>query len=358
MQKNYLNFPALSRGVYLNTAAAGLLSEQTGIWRKRHESDTLTEGNLLAGKADYFKDIKVLVSSLFDAEEQCTYLAPNFSFGFNTFLDGLKPNEQFLLLEEDYPSIHYAVTSRGFEHHCVGIDEFLEERILDAVRTHKPTVFAFSLVQYISGIRLSPAFLRLLKEQFPDLLLVADGTQFCGTEAFSFRTSGLDLLGSSGYKWMLAGYGNAFLFTNAQLHTRIYQKQKTRPLPREPFLKDKRFPAHYFEPGHQDSLSMGTLGEAARQLAETGLDNIAAAIGNLKHAAKTAFSDRNLLSPAVLKREEHSGIFNLALAEEQISRINRAGIRCTPRGSGLRVGFHFYNTQDDLQALLDVIDTE
>src|SRR3546814_481911 len=135
-------------------------------------------------------------------------LVPNFSFAFNTLLEGLAPSHRFLLMEEEYPSIHYPVMGKGFPCHFVAPHGALEERILDAIKKFKPTVFVFSVVHYITGVKIDLNFVRQLKVDFPDLILIADGTQYCGTEAFNFEDSGIDVFAASAYKWMLAGYGN------------------------------------------------------------------------------------------------------------------------------------------------------
>ena len=38
--------------------------------------------------------------------------------------------------------------------------------------------------------------------------MIGDGTQFLGAHAFHFNTSPFDVLAASGYKWLLAGFGN------------------------------------------------------------------------------------------------------------------------------------------------------
>ncbi|WP_435579051.1 hypothetical protein [Gilvibacter sp.] len=109
--------------------------------------------------------------------------------------------------------MNWPVERREFPHRYVAIDASLEQNIQQAFEAGAPDVFAFSLIQYISGIRLSFDFLSDLKRAYPNTLFVADCTQFLGTEAFDFQTSPLDVCDwESCYKWMLSGYGNGLLF--------------------------------------------------------------------------------------------------------------------------------------------------
>jgi len=110
---------------------------------------------------------------------------------------------------------------------------------LDKISTSKPTAFAFSLVQYVSGIKLSDQFLKTLKTAFPDILLMVDGTQFCGTAPFNFEDSAIDVLISSGYKWMLGGYGNGFVFIKTQQKATSTTSVKQTAYQQSPFCRVK-----------------------------------------------------------------------------------------------------------------------
>lgn len=341
---------------YLNTPTSGLLSSNVLIWRREHDLAFLMEKHYLEKQQNLFAATKQSLAGLFNADPSYTFLSPNFSFAFNTLLEGLSKDERVLLLEEDYPSVNYAVRSRGFNCETVNVDEHLENRILDKIQTFRPTVFAFSIVQYLSGIKLDLAFIKELKRLYPSMLLIADGTQYCGTEAFDFKNSGLDVLGSSGYKWMMAGYGNGFLFLRESLINRLYREEQRRATPTEPFLKDKRFPAHYFEPGHQDSLAFGTLHLAVSNIEKLSLKKIKENIQALSAKAKEEFTERGIISSDVSKRGLHSSIFNLSLNDAQYHKLHQAGISCAQRGKGVRVGFHYFNTEGDLSRLLEVLD--
>lgn len=350
-------FPVLSNVTYLNTAYSGILSTPLAQWRTAHDLDFVSSGSTFRlNSAEFLQDVRENLARLFNAKPTNTYLVPNFSFGFNTVLDGLSKKHKFLLLEEDYPSVNYPIISRGFECEYVHIDNELEENILEKIRTFKPTIFAFSMVQYISGIKMRNNFIKKLKADFPDLILLADGTQFCGTTAFDFENSGLDAILSSGYKWMLGGFGNAFVFFKDEFKTFLYEERKANILPKEPFLIGKDHLTLCFEPGHADTLSFGTLNQSILMLEKIGLQNIENTTQALTQKAKTALELRGLLSPAVVARKEHSTILSLSLNSIIVKKLEEAKIICSARGAGTRISFHFFNTEKDLDKLLSVID--
>jgi selenocysteine lyase/cysteine desulfurase len=307
-------------------------------------------------QATFLEGVKDSLAHFFKADRAFTFLVANFSSGYNAFLDGLSGNHRFLLLTGEYPSVYYQVQSRGFAYDMVNLGDHLEERIIEHIRQFNPTVFAFSLVQYSNGVKLSHDFLHELKSIFPELILVADGTQYCGSESFDFSGSAIDVLIASGYKWMLGSYGNGFVLMKEATASRLYADEQGRSLPEEAFLKHKSRLALRFEPGHQDTLSFGSLQHSLSFLTQTGYSFIEAQITTLAQQAKAAFADRGLLDDYVVKRTKHSSILKLNIDDDLVRKIAAENITCTSRGNGLRVSFHFYNEKEDLDKLLDVID--
>lgn len=350
-------FPVLQNTTYLNTASSGILYDSLYNWRKEHDLTFLETGSgFRAKQAEFLEGVKDSLAEFFKADRRFTFLVANFSSGYNTLLDGLTRDHRFLLLSNEYPSVYYQVQSRGFTYDMVSLGEHLEERIIDRIRQFKPTAFAFSLVQYSNGVKLDHTFLRELKDMFPDLLLFADGTQYCGSESFDFDQSPLDVIMASGYKWMLGGYGNGFVLMKEAVASRLYADERDRPLPTEPFLKHKSRLALRFEPGHQDTLSFGSLQHSLSFLTQTGHSFIETQVTTLAQRAKAAFADRGLLDHYIVKRPVHSSILHINIDHTLVSKIGMENITGTTRGPGLRVSFHFYNNADDLDKLLDVID--
>ncbi len=168
--------------------------------------------------------------------------------------------EHILLLENDYPSVNWPFESRGFQISYAKIDEKLEQNILEKVRTNSITVLALSLVQWINGIRVDLDFLKSLKEEFPQLLIIADGTQFCGAFEIDFENSGIDVLGASGYKWLLAGTGNGFMLFKDLAKRRFTIKTTGFNSANAVLTAKNTIPFNkHFEPGHLDSLNFGSL---------------------------------------------------------------------------------------------------
>lgn len=348
-------FPLTSQYTYLNTASSGLMSEKVLDFRHNHDLDYLIQGSLFRDKhLNFINQVRNSVADFFKCKPQRVALVYNFSLGFNILLEGFKPQTKFLLLNDDYPSINWAVKSRGFETNYADISENLEQNILEAIEKYKPNVLALSLVQYINGLRIDFEFLKKLKAHFPNLLIVADGTQYCGTEDFNFIDSGIDILGASAYKWLNAGYGNGFFLFKDDVLERVNPNTIGYNSIQGDHKSESSFIGR-FEPGHQDTLLLGSLKTAIEQIKTLGLSNVEGNIKHIQDKAFTAFAERGLLEKIIVNRNTRSPIFNITATDKDFQILRAKGIICSQRGSGIRVSFHYFNTEDDLNALLQVI---
>ncbi len=356
MDKLRKGFPILEQYTYLNTAASGLLPEKVWEYRQEHDLDFLISASILKEKqGEVLTEVRETVGEFFSCAPNRVALVPNFSYGFNTILEAIEKPKKALLLKNDYPSINWAVESRDFEVVYAEINEHLEENILRALREHKPDLFAFSIVQYINGIKLNKAFLTKLKKEFPDVIFIADGTQYFGTESFNFDETGLDVVVSSTYKWLNAGYGNGFILFNENVQDKIIGKCLGFNSLQGKYKAHEGNFIGKFEPGHQDTLNYGSLTHALRLINHLGIDQIEAQITELKDYARAEFEKMGLLEEMVVKREEHSSIFNIKGDEKLYQTLRSKDIITSRRGEGIRVSFHYFNTHKEIDILLKVL---
>lgn len=358
--KNFADrFPVLNQYTYANTAACGLLSDGLMEWRQEHDLDYLIGGSLMQMiSLSVIEETRKTVGEFFNCSRENVALVPNFSLGLNQLLEGLDKKQRVLLLESDYPSVNWPFESRGFPVSYVHIDENLEGNILDKVKENNISVLALSLVQWVNGVKVDLDFLQQLKREYPDLIIIADGTQFCGTASFDFGASGIDLLGASGYKWLLAGYGNGFWLCSEGVKERFSLKGSgfgsvngnLDSKDNIPFMK-------HLEPGHLDTLNFGSLKYSLDFLSRIGMGNIEAHVRELSEFAKDLFAEHGLLQSYVMKRKEHGPIFNINANDDMFRRLTEQNIICSQRGGGIRLSFHFYNTKKDINNIVKTLIT-
>lgn len=357
MLKYRKSYPVLNHTIYANTAAFGLLGEELLEWRQNHDLDYLIGGSAMKIESlGLISEARVMVGEFFNCNKDLVALVPNFSLGLNMLLEGLDSKEHILLLENDYPSVNWPFESRGFQISYAKIDERLEENIIEKVKTNSISVLALSLVQWINGIRVNLDFLKTLKEEFPQLLIIADGTQFCGAFDIDFQNSGIDVLGASGYKWLLAGTGNGFMLFKDLAKSRFRIKTIGFNSANAILTAKNTIPYNkHFEPGHLDSLNFGSLKHALENLNNIGMKEITAHNENLSAWAMKGFSELGLLNNDVLHRHQHSTIFNIIGNDLLFNHLMEANVVCSRRGNGIRISLHYYNTLEDIDSILEII---
>ena len=357
MEQIRKQFPLLNHSIYANTAATGLLYDDLLEWRQEHDLDYLIGGSDMKQQSNKMHaETRKVVGGFFKCEPDNVALVPNFTIGLNFLLEGLSKKEKVLLLEGDYPSLNWPFESRGFDITHLLITENVEEHIYDTIKANGITVLAISVVQWLNGIMIDLSFLEKLKTDFKDLLIISDGTQFLGTRDFDFSSSGIDIIGASAYKWLLSGYGNGFILIKEQVKERFSLRTKGYGSGRNAIeFNHKRTFCKHLEPGHLDSLSFGSLQFSLEFLQKIGLGNIEKQNNQLSQKAKLAFENLDLLDKVVAKRDVHSTIFNIKANTEVFNRLLENEVVCVQRGDGIRISFHFYNTLNEVDKIVDIL---
>ena len=360
MEKFRKEFPVLRKGIYANTAVYGLLYESLLDWRQEHDLDFLIYGSDMREKSlKVVSDTRSAVANFFNCKRNNVALVNNFSTGLNVLLEGLDQKKKILLIENDYPSLNWGFENRGFDIEYLQMTATIEEQIKDAVENKHIDVLALSLVQWLNGFAIDLNFLKALKNQYPSLIIIADGTQFCGSTIFDFDNSGIDVLGSSAYKWLLAGYGNGFMLFSDQIKDKfsvnnIGFNAADGDLGK---MDAVRF-AKRFEPGHLSSLNFGSLKFSIEYFERIGMDKISEHNRKLSKYAKGEFQKLGLLSDEVVGRKNHSTIFNIKANAATFQKLIDNDVFCAQRGNGVRLSFHFYNTEADIDTIVKILKTD
>lgn len=359
MDKVRKEFPVLRKSIYANTAVFGPLYDSLIDWRQEHDLDFLLHGSDMRGKSlKILSETRKTVGEFFNCKKENVALINNFSTGLNILLEGLAPDQKILLLENDYPSVDWSFENRNFDISYIKMSSDVEDEIHKTVLSKDINVLALSLVQWLDGFLIDLEFIKNLKNQFPNLIIIADGTQFCGSQAFDFDASGIDVLGASGYKWLLAGYGNGFMLFSDKVKDEFTLKTIGFNAANGDFEKKNsvRF-AKKFEPGHLSCLSFGSLKFSMEFIQRIGMDKITVHNLELSKRAKQEFTNLGLLADHIVERQKHSTIFNLRVSNSAFERLLEHNVLCTQRGDGVRVSFHFYNSQEDLNSIVRILKT-
>mgnify|MGYP001209989961 FL=1 len=335
-------FPLLTNGTYLNTAYVGPMSKALADFRREHEAAYVQNGGDY--KTDAYvtlNDTHIALAEFFGASSSNTFVIPNFSIGIRNVISLLPKKLNILLLKEDYPSMIKSFEEEDFNIHKISLSSNIEEAIDKRLAHGDIDILALSIVQYASGLLVDMNFLKKIKQQYPNLILIADGTQFLGGHNFNFDSSPFDVLAASGYKWLLAGFGNGVLMVSDAYLDMIKKNSST--------LFNLVFSGHF------NILAVASLRFAIDAFTKNDFSTLMKKKDKISQEAKQLLDANGFIDPWVSQRENHSSIFILKGKKDLYKRLIKNKIKCVPRGKGVRISFHYFNTNHDLSRLIEVL---
>lgn len=252
---------------------------------------------------------------------------------------------------------------RGVQVRTVQPDAENRIQLADLARSvdRRTRIISVTAVRFDSGFR---ADLRALADlaHAHGALLVVDGTQCAGASPIDVTKDGIDVLACAGFKWLMGLAGTGFLYVNEGARGLIS------PVAPGMFAAGPSFTELIF---HEDArrYETGTIAYALLHgwaaglglLAELGIPAIAARnlalTDRLIAGVRTA--GHRLLTPVATPGERSAivalTIGNAAGDQAPYDRIAAAGVQVNLRSGSLRVSPNFFNTEAEIDHLLDCL---
>jgi len=257
--------------------------------------------------------------------------------------------------------------------------EVLVEDIAAHITKHTKVV-TVSTVQWTNGYRCDlTAISKLCRER--RIWLVVDAIQQLGAIPLEVRQTPVDILACGGHKWLNSPFGCGFLYISRQaqagLHPPLagYLSIEDQPggwgeyfqAPTTTPVKDYKFAcsARRFEGGGTANYP-GAVGLAAslNLIHELGQQNIAEHIFALTDQLLAGLDKLGIHVVTPRAREKRAGMvtFSIGSSEKNVSLMQRlqekkilVSVRYTSQVGGVRVSCHFYNSPEDIHALLTAV---
>lgn len=224
-------------------------------------------------------------------------------------------------------------------------------------------VVAVSWVQSSTGYRTDLAALAELAHR-AGAVLVVDAIQGLGMIPGEFPEWGVDAAAAAGFKHLLAPEGIGLAYLAPSLRERLrplqpgwYSEMHTGP---PPPLDDTPKPTlAYTEGGSPNSLGIAALGASADLLLDAGVGQTWRYVDGLGVRLGDALSATGAVMRGNRSPEARSSIAVFNLPGHDPVQVNdalaEAGVVCSARPRGVRVSPHGYNTEDEIDLLVDVV---
>lgn len=360
-------FPVTKKLIYLNHAAVAPLSTRIveAINRYLIERSETDVENYVATLMPSLSAARRLVSRHIGCAERNLGFVPNTSYALNFLAQGLewKQGDRILLGSQEFPTNVYPflnLVSKGVEiDFAEGEDGAVTVEEIERRLTPRTKLVAVSYVQFLSGYRIDLKTLAGVCHKHGALLSV-DAIQALGAMPIDCRETGIDFLAAGCHKWAMSPMGIAALYLTDDLLERLRPayvgwlsvKDAWNMLDYKLDLMDD---ATRFELGTQNWLGIIGLCEAFKLFAEVGAETVTEKVLSLTQHLRTSLQACGFEVAGATDREHWSGITavkHLTDAPAAAEALMRAGIEATARCGMLRVSPHFYNTADELNALV------
>ncbi len=240
-------------------------------------------------------------------------------------------------------------------------EHYLIERVADP----QVRVLAVSYVQFANGFRADLARLSAACQKH-DTFLVVDGIQGIGNSMLDVRQTPVDILSCGAQKWLLSPWGGGFIYVRKELIPQLEPAvtgwmafEGTDDFSRlTEYNPNFRADARRFEMvtlPYQDIYGMV---ESLRLLLEIGITDIAD-VTRAAHEPLLKWADAHGVRIASPRDDVHrSAILCVApeRAVEAFHAVKRARIVCSLREGAIRLSPHFYNTVEEMEKVVDVLE--
>lgn len=360
--------------VYLNNASTGPLTRRAAL-----ASDAVTADRLVPFQIDDDRNFAMLartrelIAALIGAHTTEIALLTNTTYGLNIAARALplRPGDVVLIHDREFPANVYpwvALERNGIVVKRIPAAGALadEEALLRAMDAPDVRVVSVSWVSFATGFKADLARIgRACRER--NIYFVVDGIQGVGADVIDVHACAIDILACGGQKWLLSPWGSGFAYVRDAL------VQQLDPVPvgwmavrgSDDFtrLLDYDFTwredARRFEVitiPFQDIAGLGASLELMHELGPRAIaDRVARLATRIVEWAGPSRSAK-LITPREASRR--AGIVAVAPpdAGKVSARLDASGIAHSLREGAIRLSPHFYNTEEEIDRALAVLE--
>lgn len=368
MEKTREQFPVTKNKVFLNHAAQSPLPKPVVDAIGKYTNEFLNFGTTSTDTND---DGKPYFARLIGARPEEIALIENTSMGLNIVANMLHypPGSKIVTTDLEYPSVVYPWLRKGLGvklHYVKNVDGKVLLDDMEKAVDDKTVAAAISHVEYSNGFRHN---LRVLSEIVHEhgAYLIVDAIQSVGTMPIDVKRDDVDFLMASCYKWLLSPPGAAYLFVKDELIEKfeppfvgwasVDQQVFETVDPWDIWSLSLSKTASRFQIGTSSIISLVGATVAMKMLLDFGTENIQRRIKKLTDHLIGSVEDLGLKLQTPQEKPCRSGIVNFRInrPKKLADRLNKKGIVVSARSNGIRVAPHYYNTEQEVDRLMEQV---
>ena len=368
IEKVRSQFPITKNRVFLNHAAQSPLPKTVADAMHKY----IDESSSFATYAKEDEDLgKPFFAKLINAETGEIAVVENTSVGMNIAANVLhpKPGSKIVTTDLEYPSVVYPFLRKSLGVEVEYVKNVKGKVLLEDVERvvdDKTAAVAISHVEYANGFRHDMRAISEIAHEHGAYVIV-DAIQSTGAVSVDVKRDNIDFLTASCYKWLLSPPGAGYLYVREELIQKFEPPFTGWASVKQEIFNTTDFwdiwklelseTATRFEVGSPSYISLAGAREALKLLLSVGISNIERRILGLTDHLIDSIKDMNLDLQTPEEKACRSGIVNFRVENPRqvAEELGRKGIIVSARSNGIRVSPHFYNTEEEIDALTDEI---
>jgi selenocysteine lyase/cysteine desulfurase len=361
-------FPVTGKDIYLNHAAVSPYSTKVvdaiQDLLQRRSSDQI---EVFPIAVEEKVKLKKNLAELIDGQADNIAIIGNTSEGFNWLVQGLewKKGDRVLLVENEFPSNIYPFLN--LEQQGVVIDfvptqdGFIYTEDIENLIRPETKLLSISFVEFLNGFRNTLAEISQICQK-NDVLLSVDSIQGVGALPLSVRDAGIDFVSNGGHKWLMGPQGCGFMYISPVLF------EKLKPAfagwlsvkdswnffdYRLDFLDDAR----RFEIATSNVLGIFGLTASTSLLLDVGINSIERHLMSLGDRLIENLTPLGYTYIGSNELKNRSGIYSFKCenVKETYKLLRANNVHLSLRNDLLRFSPHFYNTSEEIDKVIDII---
>jgi cysteine desulfurase / selenocysteine lyase len=367
-------FPVADGQVFLGHAAVCALPRRVAE-AVAHYALNVTHGDqeALLPALQIHKSRELAARLLNAKPEEIAFVGPT-TLALGYVANGLswRKRDNILIYHDDYPSNVYpwmALAERGVEVRLLNVRELGKIRSIDVQGQvdENTKLVALASCHFVSGWRINlPAIGKMLRQR--NILFCVDGIQTLG--AFPTTVEHIDFLAADAHKWLLGPCAAGIFYVRKELHEVLkptvlgWNNVRCPNYVAQEEIK-LRSGAHRYEAGTDNLLGLVGLNAAMEMLLDVGIDNIAAELLRKRAWVVPAIEARGYtVLHAQAPAENASAIITFLRPGEDMSELHQkltaakllTSLRTDRSGQNyIRLSPHFYNTDEELQRVVEML---
>lgn len=363
-------FPVLKGKVHLASNARGAMSTHVRDSYLAYLDSWANEGTAFTGWLDQQETFRNSVASLIGSSAAEIAVTASVTAGLASLLSGIdwQSERRRVIVADDqnFPSVMYllrAQARRGVEIRLVrAADPETAIAEFESAIDEDCKLVCVSHVSFRNGRRLDLARLSAVAHQAGAWLAV-DDYHCAGTRVIDVEADGVDILTSGTAKFLLGSPGVAYLYVRESLLSELHPTITGWFAQRDP--NDMQIAEHReaddarrFQVGSTPVPAIYGSRAGIEVIASVGLQRIQSRISSLTASAMEAIQSAGFVTDTPRDSRYRAGVVAIRAdrPEEAVRELAARDILVTTRSGNIRTAWHYYNTDQDLVALMNALE--